>query len=68
MKRKQVRDVGKVDKIRTDPELKTFGFQMGPAVVQKMAHRLARIAEEKGTAYVWVEKDKKHVYITTLGE
>jgi hypothetical protein len=41
---------------------------MGPAVVQRMANRLARIAEEKGTAYVWVEKDKKHVYITTLGE
>jgi hypothetical protein len=57
MKKKQVRFVGRVEKIRTDPSLKTFGFQISPATVQKMANRLARLAEDGDSAYVWVEKD-----------
>ena len=66
MKSTQVRDVGRVEKIRTDPKLKTFGFQIPPATVQKMANRLARLAEDKKTAYVWVEKDKNHVFVSTM--
>jgi hypothetical protein len=65
-KRTQLKLVGGVEKIRTDPTLKTFGFQIPPATVQKMANRLARLAEDKKTAYVWVEKDKRHVFVTTI--
>jgi hypothetical protein len=68
MKNTQVRFVGRVEKIRTDPSLKTFGFQIPPATVQKMANRLARLAEDRKTAYIWVEKDKRHVFITTQEE
>jgi hypothetical protein len=68
MKNTQVRFVGRVEKIRTDPSLKTFGFQIPPATVQKMANRLARLAEDRNTAYVWVEKDKRQVFITTQEE